>query len=65
MRTNIVIDEKLMAEVMAQTGIKTKREAVDEALRALLKFQLKQKLLNMRGKVEFWEGYDYKEMRKS
>jgi Arc/MetJ family transcription regulator len=36
MRTNIVIDDRLMRETLRATGLKTKREAVDEALRTLL-----------------------------
>mgnify|MGYP001825856523 CR=1 FL=1 len=36
MRTNIVIDDELMDEVLAQTGIRTKLEAVEMGLRALL-----------------------------
>lgn len=35
-RTNIVIDDELMARVMARYGLRTKREAVDYALRRLL-----------------------------
>ena len=35
MRTNIVIDDKLMADVMASGDFKTKREAVEEGLRLL------------------------------
>ncbi|MGH2993773.1 MAG: type II toxin-antitoxin system VapB family antitoxin [Solirubrobacterales bacterium] len=34
-RTNIEIDDELMEAVMSQRGFKTKREAVDAALRAL------------------------------
>lgn len=35
MRTNIVIDDKLMAAVMADGEFKTKREAVEEGLRLI------------------------------
>lgn len=33
MRTNIDIDEKLLEEAMAATGLKTKKAVVEEALR--------------------------------
>lgn len=33
MRTNIEIDDDLMAEAMAVLGVKTKRQAVEESLR--------------------------------
>ena len=35
MRTNIDIDDKLMAEAMAATGFKTKKATVEEGLRLL------------------------------
>ena len=35
-RTNIVLDEQLVAEAMRRTGIKTKRAVVEEALRTLI-----------------------------
>jgi Arc/MetJ family transcription regulator len=39
MRTNIVIDDKLMRDTLRATGLKTKREAVDQALRTLLRLR--------------------------
>jgi Arc/MetJ family transcription regulator len=55
MRTNIVIDDELMAATLAATGIKTKREAVEQGLRALLRLQQQTELRQLRGKYE-WEG---------
>jgi Arc/MetJ family transcription regulator len=37
MRTNIEIDDRLLAEAMKATGLKTKKAAVDEALRRLVR----------------------------
>ena len=37
MRTNIVIDDKLMRDALRATGLKTKREAVEQGLRTLLR----------------------------
>jgi Arc/MetJ family transcription regulator len=62
MRTNIVIDDKLMQEVLEKTGIKTKREAVEEGLKLLLKMKNQEKILELRGKIH-WEG-DLDEMRR-
>ena len=62
MRTNIVIDDDLMAEVLEVTGIKTKREAVEEGLKLLLRFSAQQEILKLRGKIH-WEG-DLDEMRR-
>ena len=55
MRTNIVIDDDLMAKVLRATGLKTKREAVDVGLRVLLRLQSQKQIRNARGKLD-WEG---------
>ena len=57
MRTNIVIDDKLMAEVMATGRFKTKREAVEEGLRLLKRRQVYDGLLALRGKLH-WDDSD-------
>lgn len=55
MRTNIVIDDKLMQEALRATGLKTKKEAVDLALRTLLRLQRQRQIRNLRGKLD-WRG---------
>lgn len=55
MRTNIEIDDELMAEALQQTGLKTKREVVDAALRLLVRHRKQRALLDMAGKIQ-WEG---------
>ena len=61
MRTNIVIDDKLMKETMRATGLKTKREAVELGLRTLLRLQQQKEIRNFRGKLP-WKG-DLEAMR--
>jgi Arc/MetJ family transcription regulator len=61
MRTNIVIDDQLLAEVMRLTGIGTKRQAVDRALRTLLRIEQQRSVLDLEGNVK-WEG-DLSDMR--
>ncbi len=61
MRTNIDIDDAVLKEVQALTGAKTKREAVDLALRELVARSQRLGLLKLRGKVR-WEG-DLEESR--
>ena len=39
MRTNIDIDDHLLAEAMAATGLKTKKAVVEEGLRTLARLQ--------------------------
>ena len=55
MRTNIVIDDALMAETLAATGLKTKREAVELGLQTLLRLRRQQDIRQLRGKLA-WEG---------
>ncbi|SHG71359.1 antitoxin of type II TA system, VapB [Thermosyntropha lipolytica DSM 11003] len=63
MRTNIVIDENLINEALELTGLKTKKDVVDLALRELVENRKRKNLLEIKGKIEFTEKYDYKKMR--
>ena len=60
-RTNIVIDEELIAEAMRLAGTTTKRATVDQALRELVKRQRRLGILDLAGSG--WEG-DLDEMRR-
>ena len=55
MRTNIVIDDKLMRDAFRATGVKTKREVVELGLRTLLRLNKQAEIRRLRGKVN-WEG---------
>ncbi|MCF8152219.1 MAG: type II toxin-antitoxin system VapB family antitoxin [Sulfuritalea sp.] len=55
MRTNIVIDDKLMRDTLRLTGLKTKREAVEEGLRTLLRLRQQEDIRRFRGKFD-WQG---------
>jgi Arc/MetJ family transcription regulator len=55
MRTNIEIDEKLMAEAMKAMGTRTKRETVEKALEAQVSINRQLGIRELRGKIE-WEG---------
>ena len=55
MRTNIVIDDKLMRDALRATGLKTKREAVELALRTLVRVNQQAKIRQFRGKL-MWQG---------
>lgn len=55
MRTNIVIDDKLMAEAQRLTGISTKRETVEKALRELVRLKRQEAVRAERGQLS-WEG---------
>jgi Arc/MetJ family transcription regulator len=55
MRTNIVLNEELVAEAQRLTGLRTKRGLIDHALRELVRRRQQRRLLELRGRVK-WEG---------
>jgi Arc/MetJ family transcription regulator len=63
MRTNIVLDDALVAEASRLSGITTKKDLVAEALRVFIASKKRKNLLDLRGKIEFAPDYDYKALR--
>lgn len=61
MRTNIVIDDKLMQETLRLTGLRTKREAVELGLRTVIRLRKQADIRKFRGKLG-WQG-DLEAMR--
>ena len=62
MRTNVVIDDDLMARALRSGGHQTKRSTIEAGLRLLVQMNSQKKLRGLRGKVT-WDG-DLDEMRK-
>jgi Arc/MetJ family transcription regulator len=62
MRTNIDIDDKLMAAALAATGVKTKREAVELGLQTVVKLKRQEEFRQFRGQLN-WQG-NLDEMRR-
>ena len=60
MRTNVEIDDKLIGQAMELSGARTKREAVDMALRTLVRLKNQEQIRRLRGIG--WEG-DLEAMR--
>jgi Arc/MetJ family transcription regulator len=54
-RTNIVIDDKLVSDTLQATGLKTKREVAELGLRTLLHLRQQQQIRRYRGKLD-WQG---------
>jgi len=54
-RTNIEIDDELMREALLATGARTKREAVELGLKALVMLRAQEMARELRGKIS-WEG---------
>jgi Arc/MetJ family transcription regulator len=55
MRTNIEIDDKLMRDALRASGLKTKRAAVEQGLRTLLRLSRQSEIRRLRGKLD-WQG---------
>lgn len=61
MRTNVVIDDKLMDMAKKTSGLSTKKEVIEEALKLFVQVKRQAKLKSLRGMLK-WEG-DLDEMR--
>lgn len=64
MRTNIVIDDQLMGEALKLSGCKTKKELIHKAIQEFIQNRKRRDLRELKGKVNFDEKYNYKELRK-
>ena len=56
-----MIDDKLMEDALKATGLQTKREAVEQGLKALIKLKKQEGIKEFRGRLK-WEG-DLDELR--
>jgi Arc/MetJ family transcription regulator len=63
MRTNIELDDALVAEAFRLTTAKTKKELIHQALEAFIQSRKKKNLLDLSGKVQLSGDYDYKALR--
>ena len=63
MRTNIVIDDQLVADAMKLSGIKTKREVVELALRRLVTSTKQKDILDLVGQDMIAPDYDVRTVR--
>ncbi|OGJ87356.1 MAG: transcription regulator of the Arc/MetJ class [Candidatus Raymondbacteria bacterium RifOxyA12_full_50_37] len=61
MRTNVVIDDRLMRRALKIGGCRTKRAAIEQGLKMLVQVNSQKELRNLRGKIH-WEG-NLEEMR--
>ena len=63
MRTNIVLDEKLVREAMKLAKVTTKREAVDVALRRFVQSGNQRRVLELKATGGVEKQYDHKRVR--
>lgn len=62
MRTNVVIDDRLMVQAMRSSGCRSKRAAIESGLRLLVQVNSQRKLRELKGKIA-WTG-NLEEMRR-
>jgi Arc/MetJ family transcription regulator len=62
MRTNVVIDDKLMNRVLKSGGYRTKKAAIESGLKLLIQVNSQKKLRALKGKIH-WDG-DLEAMRR-
>ncbi len=63
MATNLAIDDKLLILAQGIAGIKTKKDTVNLALKEFIQRRKQEEIIDIFGKIEFAEDYDYKQMR--
>ncbi len=63
MRTNIVIDEKLLKEAFLYASVATKKDLINLVLLEFIQHHRKKDLRELRGKVKIQKDYDYKKLR--
>jgi len=63
MRTNIVLDERLVQEAFRLTDARTKKELIHLALEELIRVRRKRNLAELAGRIELHDDFDHKAMR--
>jgi len=63
MATNLAIDDNLLSEAQRISGLKTKKDTVNTALKEFILKRKQEEILPLFGTVEYDEDYDYKSLR--
>ena len=63
MPTNLAIDDKLLDTALKIGGLKTKKDTVNIALKEFIQRRKMEDVINLFGKIEYENDYDYKKMR--
>jgi Arc/MetJ family transcription regulator len=63
MRTNIVLDEELVERAFALTGLRTKKDLVDLALKELVRSRQRKNMTDLAGRIRFRSNFDHKALR--
>lgn len=54
-RVNVMLDQDLVEDALALTGLKTKRAVIEEALRLLTRLKRQEQVRALRGQLH-WDG---------
>lgn len=65
MRTNIDINDALLEEAFSVSKARSKKDLIHDALREYIRLKKRKDLTELAGTIEFSEGYDHKELRKT
>lgn len=65
MRTNIELDDALVEEAFRLTNVRTKKDLLNLALQELIHSRKKKNLLDLAGKIQLRDDYDYKALRET
>ncbi len=63
MRTNIILNDKLISEAKKYSNLKTKKDIVELALNEYVQNHRRKNLKDLKGKIKFKNDYEYKKMR--
>jgi len=63
MRTNIVLDDKLVERALKVSGLQTKKELITTALKEFVRNRGRLDIRQIKGKINFRDDYDYKKLR--
>jgi len=64
MPTNLALDDNLIIEAQKLGGHKTKKDAVNQALKQYIQFKKQLRVMKLFGQIEFDSSYDYKKQRR-
>jgi hypothetical protein len=64
MATNLAIDDKLIIQAQKLSGLKTKKDTVNLALKEFIARRKQEDIIELFGSVEYNPDYNYKKLRK-
>jgi hypothetical protein len=63
MLKNVLIEQELLEEAQALSGLASQKEIVAAALEEFVSFRKRKNVVDLIGEIEFADGYDYRAMR--